>query len=89
MRLSRHAQSRSIQRSLPLDVLKVIHAYGSPCHSRGALSLQLDKETIHLAAENNRRKRAKLERYRGTYIIIGTDDIVVTAVRRTRHYRRH
>ena len=88
MRLTHHADRRRAQRTLPLDVLSTICAYGSPRHSKGAVSLTLDGRAIALAAEDDRRLSTDLERYRGTYVIVGDGDRIVTAARRTRRFRR-
>ncbi|PWE30279.1 hypothetical protein C4N9_06200 [Pararhodobacter marinus] len=88
MRLTRHADRRRIQRSLPIEVVSTIHAYGTERHAKGALSLTLDGRAIALAAEHDRRLSAELERYRGAYIIVASGDRVVTAARRTRRFRR-
>ena len=88
MLLSHHADRRRITRRLPRHILSTIYAYGSPAHSRGAVSLTLDQTSIALAAEDDRRRRTELERYRGAYLIVGEDGRVVTAARRTRRFRR-
>lgn len=88
MYLTRHADLRRVQRSLPIDVLSTIYAYGSASHSKGAMSVTLDGQSIALAAEGDRRMRATLERYRGSYIVIGDGEKVVTAARRCRRFRR-
>lgn len=88
MRLTRHADHRRIQRCLPTRVLETICEYGSPVPSKGAVSLVLDNETLKLAAEDDRRRRIELERYRGAYVIVGVDGRIITAARRTRRFRR-
>lgn len=88
MRLTHHAELRSTQRALPTQVLSAICTYGSPDYARGALSLTLDETSIALAAENDRRRRIELERYRGVYVILADGDRVITAARRMRRFRR-
>ncbi len=88
MHLTRHADLRRIQRSLPVDVLSTIYTYGSASHSKGAMSMTLDGQSIALAAEGDRRMRAILERYRGSYIVVGDGEKVVTTARRRRRVRR-
>lgn len=87
MHLTHHAEARRIQRSLPLRILSAICDYGSARHARGAVSLTLDAGSIALAAEDNRCRRAELERYRGAYVIVSDGDHVITAARRTRRFR--
>lgn len=82
-----HAVARSIERNLPEHILSTIWAYGSPRPSRGALSLTLDTRSIELAAEDDRARLIDLERYRGAYVIVGDDDRLITAARRTRRCR--
>lgn len=88
MRVTRHSEQRRVQRNLPLEILELIDTYGTPCHSRGALSLTLDEISIELAAEGDHRRRIEVERYRGAYIIVGRNNCVVTTARRTRRFRR-
>lgn len=88
MHLTRHAERRRIERSLPSRILRVIYDYGSPRPSRGAVSLTLDARAIDLAAEDNRRRRIDLQRFRGAFIIVGEGERIATAARRTRRFRR-
>lgn len=86
MRLTHHADHRRRQRCLPLHVLSAIYDFGTLRHSRGAHSLTLDEHSITLAAEDNRRRRTELERYRGAYVIV-KDGRITTVARRTRRFR--
>lgn len=88
MRLTRHASRRIHQRAFPANVVSTIYCFGSVKHTHGAIRLTLDAQSISLAAENDRRNRATLERYRGAYIIVGDGEAVVTVARRSRHFRR-
>lgn len=87
MRLTQHADHRRIQRRLPVSVLETIYEFGLPAPAKGAVSLTLDEETIQLAAEDNRRRRIELERYRGVYVIV-KENRIITAARRARRHRR-
>ncbi|WP_139214991.1 hypothetical protein [Palleronia marisminoris] len=86
--MTHHASRRSIQRNLPMDILRLIQSYGQPIHSRGALSLMLDEDTIDLIAEDDLRRRQSLRRYRGAYIAESRQGDIITAARRTRRLRR-
>lgn len=88
MRTTRHADSRAIQRRIPEHIMSMIHAYGTPIHSRGAVSLVLDVQSIDLAAEGCPRRRNELSRYRGAYLIVSSKDRVITVARRLRRFRR-
>ncbi|PRX27136.1 hypothetical protein SAMN05216257_1169 [Meinhardsimonia xiamenensis] len=88
MQLTRHAEQRLQDRCLPRDVVATIYAYGSFRHARGAVSLMLDREAIDLAAEGDRRRRNRLERYCGAYVIVGDGETIITAARRTRRFRQ-
>lgn len=88
MRMTRHATERRSQRNLPMDVLRLIQSYGEPIHSRGALSLMLDRKTLDLIAEGDLRRRQSLSRYRGAYLIESHNGTVITVARRTRRHRR-
>lgn len=87
--MTHHAKRRSTHRNLPVNILQLIQDFGRPVHSRGALSLTLDDETLHLIAEGDRRRRQALSRYRGAYIIESYQGIIITVARRTRRMRRH
>ncbi len=88
MQLTRHAALRRAQRNFPLDILQLIQAYGTPIHAHGALSLMMDDTAIDLAAEDDRRRRQSLRRYRGAYLIEGKNGAVVTVARGHRRFRR-
>lgn len=88
MRLTHHADRRRIHRRMPADVISAIYSFGSEYHARGAISLTLDAQSIALAAESDRRSRAKLERYQGAYIVVGDGEAIVTVARRRRRFRR-
>lgn len=88
MQMTAHANTRATQRAVPQDVVETIYAYGRPSHSRGALSIQMDREGISLAASELGKKRAsRLERYRGVYLITKGDHII-TVARAKRRQRR-
>jgi hypothetical protein len=87
MRFTKHADHRRIQRRLPMHILETIYEFSCAVPSKGAVNLTLDDETIELAAEDNRRRRTELERYRGAFVIL-SEDRVITAARRTRRHRR-
>jgi len=88
MRLTHHAELRSIQRRMPPEVISTIYSYGSTAHARGAVCLTLDAQSIALAAESDRRRRSELERYQGAYIVVGDGETVVTVAHRRRRFRR-
>lgn len=69
-------------------VLSAIYTYGAAAHAGGTISLTRDRQSIALAAEDNRRKRAVLERYQGCYVIVADHDRVVTTARSRRRFRR-
>lgn len=87
MQLTRHASRRIQQRGIPVDILKIIHAYGSPEHAHCAMSLTLDACAIALASEDDRRLRSRLEKYSGCYAIIGDGERAITVARRQRRFR--
>ena len=88
MQMTAHAETRSIQRSVPHDIIETILVYGRPVHSRGALSVAMDRRALELAAsELERRDLVRLERYRGVYVV-ADGAVVVTVARPTRRRRR-
>lgn len=86
MHLSLHAGRRQQQRGIPIDVLKILQVYGSAAHSVSAITLTLDEQAIFLASEDDRHLRARLEKYRGCYAVMG-DDEVVTVARQLRRFK--
>lgn len=88
MRLTDHAEQRRSRRRIPVDVLSTIYDFGTSVHANGAVSLTLDRHTIALASDGDRRKRSSLERYHGCYIIVGDGENIVTVARRRRRHRR-
>ncbi|MGP6090005.1 hypothetical protein [Antarctobacter jejuensis] len=87
MQLTRHASRRIQQRGIPVDILKILHAYGAARHAGNAVSLMLDAQTIMLASEDDRHLRARLEKYAGCYAIIADGEQAVTVARRRRRFR--
>ncbi|MEI4471082.1 hypothetical protein [Frigidibacter sp. MR17.24] len=84
MRLTAHAEIRSQQRAIPPALIEVIRAYGSPTPARrGSTRYMLDRHSIALACEGDRRLSARLERHRGTWLVAGPDDQVVTVGHQT------
>jgi len=85
MQLTAHARARSIQRSVPHHVVETIVDFGRPTHSRGALSIVLDRQALALAAsELDCRDVIRLERYLGVYVI-ADGAAVITVARSIRH----
>lgn len=88
MRLTRHAERRSVERRFPREILQLIYDYGTSYRSAGADGLKLDRTAIDLACEGNRRLRADLRRYRGAYVIVSDEGSIITVARETRRHRR-
>ncbi len=88
MRLTAHAEIRSTQRSVPHDIIDKIFVYSRPAHSRGALSILMDKEAFALAADElDKHEVNRLKRYRGVFVIVH-GEIVITVARSKRRQRR-
>lgn len=84
MRLTTHAGMRSQQRAISSALIEVIRAYGSPTPARrGCTRYLLDRHSIFLACEGDRRLSAWLERHRGTWLVADPDDQVVTVGHQT------
>jgi hypothetical protein len=88
MRLTSHAEHRRTRRCIPVEILSAIYDFGLLSHSKGAVSLMLDNQSIALACDGDRRKSSALERYRGAYVIVGDGESIVTVARRRRRLRR-
>lgn len=84
MRMTVHAELRSQQRAIPTALIEVIRAYGSPSPAHhGCTRYLLDSHSIALACEGDRRLSARLERHRGTWLVAGPEDQVVTVGHQT------
>lgn len=84
MRLTVHAEIRSQQRAIPPALIEVIRTYGSPTPARrGCTRYLLDRHSIALACDGDRRLSARLERHRGTWLVAGPDDQIVTVGHQT------
>ncbi|WP_089173379.1 hypothetical protein [Bosea sp. AS-1] len=87
MDITRHAQLRGIQRSIPAEIVATIFAYGTQHKAPGrAIRLMFDRASIALAADGSDRRRSELERYNGVYLVVGEHGRVVTAARRYRRW---
>jgi hypothetical protein len=87
MQLTEHARARSTQRSIPAEIVKTIFFFGTQRPAPGkAVRIMLDKTSIALAADGSARKRSKLERYRGAYLVVGDEGRIVTAAWRNRRF---
>lgn len=90
MVLTRHAQTRKCQRSIPQYVISAAYEFGTSYRVNGdACSYSLDRKSVELAGESyGRRITASLSRYIGVYIIVGEGGQVVTAARSKRRLPR-
>ena len=86
MQLSYHARFRAQQRGIPEYVVDLICAYGRPSHTRGALSLSLDEESLDRAAEDLTHDRvARLAQFRDVYAIEDGATVITVARAKRRH----
>lgn len=83
MFLTRHAEARQRQRSIPRYVIAATYDFGSDHAVRGSLTAYtLDREAIALAQENYPETIWKtLSKYLGVYLIIGDEGKIVTVAR--------
>lgn len=88
MQLTRHAEDRRRQRSLPVALIETIIDCGTPSFRRGATCLSLDDDAIALAADGNRRIAADLRRYRHARVVEGDDGVIITVIRSRRRSGR-
>lgn len=91
MVLTRHAQARKCQRSIPSYVVSATYRFGKHRSVRGvAQSYTLDREAIELASESYPRSTvAMLDRYLGVYVVVGEDERIVTVARGSVRFCRH
>jgi hypothetical protein len=89
--LSRHAQARKCQRSVPSFVVSAAYEFGTPCNVRGvAQSYTLDREAIDLAGDCYPRPvLASLNRYVGVYVVVGECGKIITVARGNARFIRH
>lgn len=88
MRLTAHAAHRMQHRNFPRCVVEAIVSYGVAYFVKGAVSVMLDNQAIGLVAETDKMLAIKLERYRGTYAVIGDEGQIITVARRTRRLKK-
>lgn len=83
MQLTRHAQVRSRQRSIPSSVISAVYKYGTCRDVRGgACSYTLDRESLALAMDEFPTSFCgDLAKYMGVYIVVGDDERIITAAR--------
>ncbi len=83
MFLTRHAEARKRQRSIPTYVVAATYAFGTDRNVRGsAMAYTLDREAISLARESYPERIVKaLAKYLGVYVIIGDEGKIVTVAR--------
>ncbi|MEN3145200.1 hypothetical protein ABDF71_24740 [Ochrobactrum sp. WV_118_8] len=87
MNLTAHASARMQQRAFPRHVVEAIVQYGAGQIVRGAESIMLDRRALRMAAEVDNRLAIELERYRGSYVIVGDSGQIVTVARRKRRLK--
>lgn len=87
MNLTDHASARMQQRAFPRHVVEAIVQYGAGQIVRGAESIMLDRRALRMAAEVDNRLAIELERYRGSYVIVGDSGQIVTVARRKRRLK--
>lgn len=83
MFLTRHAEARQHQRSIPGYVIAAIYAFGSDRSVRGSvMSYTLDREAVELARDSYPESVGKtLSKYLGVYLIVGDEGKIITVAR--------
>lgn len=91
MFLTRHAEARQRQRSIPSYVIAATYAFGADRSVRGSVTAYtLDREAIALAQESYPASVGKtLSRYLGVYLIVGDEGKIVTVARGRCHPTQH
>lgn len=87
MKMSSHAGLRSAQRGMPLEIISTICAFGAERRSSGATSITLDAESILLASDGDASRMRDLTRFRGAYVVLSDEGVIITVARRTRRFR--
>lgn len=81
-RLSRHAQVRMQQRSIPQFIVECLLDFAEPIPAGGGSFRYCFKADSWAEAQRDMGREArKLDRYRNAYVIVGKDGTVVTAAR--------
>ena len=81
-RLSKHAQKRSQQRSIPREVIELILRYGKRRYHRGANIHLMDKTSIRRARTQMGVSYKQLEeKMRKCYIVMDEDRVITVAHR--------
>jgi hypothetical protein len=87
MHLTQHASARATQRSVPNKIVEAIFMFGDERPAPGgAMRITLDRASIALAADGSPQKHSQLERYRNTYLMVGSDGRVITVARQRRRF---
>jgi hypothetical protein len=87
MQLTHHARQRAAQRSVPLEVIEAVYAYGECYSSQGCTGLRLSRKAIALAADDlPPSKIERLRRFHGTYVIASGAMIVTVAHAKQRRF---
>lgn len=90
MRLSNHAQVRMQQRAIPPLIAEWLNEYGSTSYDKhGAMRKFFDKRSRkRLRKIVGKQVVEQLSKELSAYIVVSTDDTVITAGYRTKRIRR-
>lgn len=88
--LTEHGRTRLQQRSIPIEILEVIHDYGTSSRSHGAERFYLDKRGRRALQREFRRSPLikRYERYLNVYVVVSDRGTVITAGRRNKRFKR-
>ena len=88
MNLTSHAVERMTERNFSRATVDAIISFGAVKFVNGAESLMLDKQALGLIADEDYALAKRLERYRGSYVVIGDSGKIVTVARRYRRLKQ-
>lgn len=91
LKLTRHAQTRLKQRSIPVAALEALIDFGEPSRCGGADRFALTARSRHeLRRGGNAKSRLReLERWLGIYAVLSDDGQIVTVGHRTKRFYAH
>jgi hypothetical protein len=80
--LTYHAQARCQQRSIPVEAVDALLAYGERKRHRGADVYFLSKRSRSRAASALGTHYRRLEKALNSYVVVGDDGAIITAAKR-------
>jgi hypothetical protein len=90
MKVTQHAQARAQQRCIPALMIDLLEQFGAKeAAGNGAVMLFFDKSAKRQLKAYAGPLARSIEEYLDVYLVVSSDDAVVTIGHRQEHIRRH